>query len=173
MGIVVMSQNPASRIGLLSLLYRSRINTVERGFTLIELLTVIIIGGILSAIALPTILNQVNKAKESEARLYVGSVNKAQQAYFMEKARFSDSINKLGVGVSDTENYVYVTTLGTDPSDNSNVAYTTATQVNTDLRAFAGQTWNGIGGNNLLSFAVVCASQPGGAPPTITNHQCP
>ena len=91
----------------------------------------------------------------------------------MEKARFSDSINQLGVGVSDTENYVYVTTLGTDPGDSSNVAYTTATQINTDLRAFAGQTWNGIGGNNLLSFAVVCASQPGGAPPTITNHQCP
>ena len=44
----------------------------DEGFTLIELLVVIIIIGILSAIALPSFLNQASKARQSEARTNVG-----------------------------------------------------------------------------------------------------
>ena len=48
------------------------------------------------------------KAKESEAKAYVGSMNLAQQAYFVEKSIFSNSIEDLGVGIStQTKNYNY------------------------------------------------------------------
>ena len=80
------------------------------GFTLIELLVVIIIIGILSAIALPSFLNQANKAKQSEAKTYLGSMNRAQQAYYMENNLFADNGNfgKLGLGIpQDTPNYKY------------------------------------------------------------------
>ena len=73
------------------------------GFTLIELLVVIIIIGILSAIALPSFLNQANKAKQSEAKTYVGSMNRAQQAYYLENDSFVDSTGNfgdLGLGIS-------------------------------------------------------------------------
>jgi type IV pilus assembly protein PilA len=83
----------------------------DEGFTLIELLVVIIIIGILSAIALPSFLNQANKAKQSEAQTYVGSMNRAQQAYYSENNEFADNanFNKLGLGVSTTTtNYKYV-----------------------------------------------------------------
>ncbi|MFN6487278.1 MULTISPECIES: type IV pilin-like G/H family protein [unclassified Nostoc] len=80
----------------------------DEGFTLIELLVVIIIIGILSAIALPSFLNQANKAKQSEAKTYVGSMNRAQQAYYLENTSFSTSIGTLGLGIAtQTVNYKY------------------------------------------------------------------
>ncbi|MCC5608778.1 type IV pilin-like G/H family protein [Nostoc sp. CHAB 5834] len=80
----------------------------NEGFTLIELLVVIIIIGILSAIALPSFLNQANKGKQSEAKQYAGSMNRAQQAYFLENGAFTTGLNELGMGIkSQTENYIY------------------------------------------------------------------
>lgn len=86
-------------------------NKEEKGFTLIELLVVIIIIGILAAIALPSFLNQANKAKQSEAKTYVGSMNRAQQAYYLEKDSFvtvGSNFGSLGLGVAtETANYKY------------------------------------------------------------------
>ncbi|NEP24177.1 type IV pilin-like G/H family protein [Moorena sp. SIO3I6] len=83
----------------------------DEGFTLIELLVVIIIIGILSAIALPSFLNQANKAKQSEAKTYVGSMNRAQQAYYLENNEFVteiDNFGELGLGIAkETDNYLY------------------------------------------------------------------
>ena len=80
----------------------------DEGFTLIELLVVIIIIGILSAIALPSFLNQANKAKQTEAKQYVSSMNKGQQAYFAENTKFATDVPNLGLGIkTQTNNYKY------------------------------------------------------------------
>ena len=80
----------------------------DEGFTLIELLVVIIIIGILSAIALPSFLSQANKAKQSEAKQYLSSISKGQQAYFAENTKFADQITSLGIGLKTaTNNYTY------------------------------------------------------------------
>ena len=83
----------------------------DQGFTLIELLVVIIIIGILSAIALPAFLSQANKAKQSEAKQYVASINKGQQAYYAENPSFGSNVSILGLGLkTQTTNYIYTVT---------------------------------------------------------------
>ena len=53
-------------------------------------------------------LSQSNRAKESEAKMYVGYMNRAQQAIFIEKSSFATSVNALGLGIkTETTNYKY------------------------------------------------------------------
>lgn len=80
----------------------------DEGFTLIELLVVIIIIGILSAIALPSFLNQAAKARGAEAKSNVGALNRAQQAFFLEQQSFSTSVDALGLSFpTSTDNFSY------------------------------------------------------------------
>ncbi|MFO7143639.1 pesticin [Arthrospira sp. PCC 8006] len=123
----------------------------DGGFTLIELLVVIIIIGILSAIALPSFLNQANKARESEAKTYVGSINRAQQARLMETGDFTTSITQLGLGVSSaTANYTY------NLLANASGAVVNANGI-ANLRDYGGLVWVGeTAGGERTTLAKLC-----------------
>jgi len=93
----------------LLLIIATQRNSVD-GFTLIELLVVIIIIGILAAISLPSFLNQVSKSRQTEAKTYLGSMVRSQQAYITERKQFAcgADIALLGLGFSpQSENYIY------------------------------------------------------------------
>jgi len=49
-------------------------NLLQKGFTLVELMIVIVIVGILSAVALPNFLNQTSKAKATECTTKLGAM---------------------------------------------------------------------------------------------------
>jgi type II secretory pathway pseudopilin PulG len=52
--------------------------------------------------------SMVHKAKQAEARQNIGAMNRAQQAYFLEENTFTNSIEKLGIGIrAQTVNYDY------------------------------------------------------------------
>ncbi len=82
------------------------------GFTLIELLVSIIIIGVLASIALPSFLGQVGKSRQAEAKTYLGTITRAQQAYYAEHNEFATNFKDLGVGIeTKTNNYEYSTEL--------------------------------------------------------------
>ena len=55
-----------------------------KGFTLIELLVVVVIVGILSAVAIPTFLNQVRRARVAEAQSALTEVQRSSEVYRLD-----------------------------------------------------------------------------------------
>jgi len=63
---------------------------------------------VLFAIAIPSMWAMVSKSKEAEGKQNVGAMNRAQEAYFLEYEEFTDSLQKLGVGIRNpTTKYEY------------------------------------------------------------------
>ena len=71
----------------------------DEGFTLLELIVVILFLGILVILAVPNLLDQVGKARETELKNAAGTVNRAQHAYHSERQTFATAISFLGVSL--------------------------------------------------------------------------
>jgi type IV pilus assembly protein PilA len=137
----------------------------DQGFTLIELLVVIIIIGILSAIALPSFLSQANKAKQSEAKQYVSSISKGQQAYFAENTVFAAEVTTLGIGLkTQTSNYTY--SLGVALGAGATAAATPGT--GSPLKSYAGAVGLVSAGEAKTTSSILCEGGAGAAPTAIT-----
>jgi type II secretion system protein G len=157
----------------------------EEGFTLIELLVVIIIIGILSAIALPSFLNQANKAKQSEAKQYLSSMNKGLQAYYAENSdlkKLDDSavvdIPDLGLGLkTQTTNYRYEVFPEEEFGAGDLAAQSTAKPANIDLRAYSAGVGLITAGDGNTTTTVLCEQVATAAnytstvtPPVVTDE---
>ena len=64
------------------------LNKKEKGFTLVELMVVIIIVGILAAVAIPKFLDASNKAKASEFPTQLSAIYTGENAYSAERGSF-------------------------------------------------------------------------------------
>ena len=89
-----------------------------KGFTLIELMIVIVIIGILAAVAIPQFESYRKKGFNSGAIWDVKNAASAQEAYYVDYRTYTSSLNQLdGYGLSSTEDV-------TLSIDSSNKAYT-------------------------------------------------
>ena len=89
-----------SRLQLALLNRKKSRNLLEKGFTLVELMIVIVIVGILSAVALPNFLSQTGKAKLTEAQGKVSAGLKQAQTIWVEQGNFN-GVTCADIGFTD------------------------------------------------------------------------
>jgi type IV pilus assembly protein PilA len=87
------------------LLSLSKKDKQQLGFTMIELLLVMIIIGLLSAITFPNFINQVGKSRQTEAKINLGSLGRAQQSYHFEHKVFAGTLSELSANNMFTPKY--------------------------------------------------------------------
>jgi len=111
----------------------SKLQRNQKGFTLIELMIVVVIIGILAALAIPRFMEATGKAKKSEAKSVLKQIYVLERAYFQENDTYVAStannvIPNIGWNVpSGTPRYDYTVVAGAGGIASSFVA--TATEI--------------------------------------------
>ena len=138
-------------------------NALEKGFTLVELMIVIVIVGVLSAVALPNFLSQTDKAKATEAKSGITAIVKQAQAGYLEtgtapKTAIADMSSAYGAPADDVQKFNYAGSW-----DNVNNVYTVTATGNANDDNLLGKTI--IGCIDMDTGVVATTSQLNDAAP--------
>jgi len=74
-----------------------------RGFTLLELIVVVVIVGILAAIALPAYQDQVRRTNRSAAQQYLQELANREERYRLDARTYANSAATLGYSATPPE----------------------------------------------------------------------
>lgn len=81
----------------------SKVLRGEKGFTMIELAMVLVVIGILAAVAVPTYQSMVNKAHTADAKGILSEIKTAAWTYYLENDAWPSSLSDLGVETDQSE----------------------------------------------------------------------
>jgi len=129
---------------------------------LFALLSICGLGFIWFLIAWPSLISCVNPGKQAEGKQNIGAVNRAQQAYYLEDNKFSNSVRELGIGIqTDTVNYRYWIVY---PFNNNQYAMNIAQSKSSKVKSYVGlnyvvpgATINGV--TEKLTLGRICESE--------------
>lgn len=122
----------------------------------------------------------INQAKQAEGKQYIGAMNRAQQAYYLENNKFAQEINDLGIVIkTETKNYQYrIVSQG----NSTQSVVMTAQAKNPELKSYTGVVFVVKENNEDLTIAAICETKtPSSTPPAMpmppsnfkTGIQCP
>lgn len=142
-------------------------NSVRYGrLALLTSLPLFTFMALIAAIALPSFFARRASIEKAEARQSVGAMNRGQQAYFIENNDFSNSIEKLGIGVENQKgNYEYATRVLANKA-----AFNYAIPRNRNNRSYVGGVFivpskyhSDAAMNERMTIGILCESNDVGA----------
>lgn len=75
----------------------------KRGFTMVELMVVVLIVGILAAVAVPLMSGRIDSSKWSEARAAMGTIASGLRTYAAEKGSFASAPTLTEIGITNND----------------------------------------------------------------------
>jgi prepilin-type N-terminal cleavage/methylation domain-containing protein len=155
----------------------------EGGFTLVELMIVVAIIGVLASVAVPSFRNYQYTAKTAEATTNVGSLAKAQKAFFAEYGLFVAAAPEPGATTKELpttkqraveELSIAFSAVGWTPTGRVYFDYDTSTKGLgcTSGGAFTATAYGDVDGDGLVSeFAFFHPDAKGNScPVSVTGH---
>jgi type IV pilus assembly protein PilA len=112
-----------------------------KGFTMVELMVVVLIVGILAAVAVPLMSGRIDSSKWSEGKAAMGTIASALRTYAAEKGSFAAAPTLAEIGFTD--------------ADLDGTYFSHGDYAITSASAAGGQ----------VDFVITCTANPGGRTP--------
>ena len=126
----------------------------RKGFTLIELLIVVVIIGILAAIAIPKFANTKDKAKVASMKSDLRNLVSAQEGHFADFATYATGNDDANACIANATTVCFAPTLGNDLTITAATAGGFAATI-TNLSLSQPKTCGVFGGNEAPPNAAV------------------